>query len=189
MQNPGTSEDEQDIEATDIVYCDEVELFDEDAQSAYLFQLRTGVPARMAARNIRFTPRAVREFRKRSSIFDEACEESVAEADEAVEYEARKALQFHEPWAVKLLAERQGWKREAQQAKGGASGLPQIEGNPMERIVKLTAMIESRGTPTAKIAPNLVPTKQAKKPRIPKRKPMVIVPAASPADLDVSLDD
>lgn len=187
----GSFDDEQDVEAEDQTYCDEVELFDEDAQSLYLDELRLGKPVRMAARAIGFTPRAVREYRKRSSLFDEACEESIAEADEQVEYEARKALRAHEPWAVKLLAERQGWKREAQQAQGGASGLPQIEGNPMERILKLQAQVANRSPQSVQpVIPNIsISTEKPKKaktikPKFPESKTGVIS-----SDIDVSLAD
>lgn len=188
MQDMGNSEDKEDVEAEDVVYCDEVELFDESAQNLYLFELRLGKPVRMAARAVGFTPRAVREYRKRNAIFDEECEENIAEADEEVEWEARKAMKAHEPYAVKLLAERQGWKREAKQSQGGASGLPQIEGNPMERIMKLQAQIANRSPepiPESAPVPAIEPVKKGKPKKVGKPKPKF----PEPSVIDVSLAD
>lgn len=186
----GNSESNEDVEAEDVVYCDEVDLFDESAQNLYLSELRLGKPVRMAARAVGFTPRAVREYRKRNAIFDEECEENIAEADEEVEWEARKAMKAHEPYAVKLLAERQGWKREQKQSQGGASGLPQIEGNPMERIMKLQAQIANRN-PDSGDAPQTVSPKPVSiaPEKSKKAKPKIKPKFPEPSVIDVSLAD
>lgn len=182
MEDWAEPEDNNDVEADTTVYCDKVELFDEEAQSLYLIELRQGKPSRMAARAIGFDPRVVREYRQRSSLFDEACEDSLAEAGEEVEWEARKALKVHEPWAVKLLAERQGWKREQTQGQN-ASSLTQIQGSPMERILKLQEQVINR-SPEPKSFLVVEPEKTKKK-KIKKLKPKF----PEPLEIDTSLAD
>lgn len=125
------------------VYIDTVESFGIEFQARYLLKLRSGVLPMHAARDVGFTPRSVKSFRKSNPVFNEYCEEAIEEADEEVLSSILAAAKKGQPWASKIISEMKGWNQVGSTG-GTTNNFLAIDGNPLERIMKMQTELQNR---------------------------------------------